>query len=761
MDSEVLNKCWRKVRIVLFLYLSIFARRCSSASTETCDRSVATSGSGADIMVCVRAWSSTALEVTWSPDSGSRSSDLDLGQIKNWVLSVAASQDRRRVISFLSLESSVSRHIVRSLSPNTEYFVFLESVDLNDWYLTMTSRPLAVRTLAIGESRTSPVVKTTTPAKQTETYGGQERVGQGRGGSGEREKTSPPDATHKEGRRKENVSTTETAKEATDQRRRGRERKQTTNPNSVRKTGDSKQSGRTEFQTTKKPIKTSESSVESYRTRKPYEGSGSRRTRESTVEEQKTRQEKVSERRENLNRRTLEPYVPIRLNTVSFSKNLASTTTRSYSENFRSKKTSALPNTRTTVSTTFQPFKDTSMNTSGLNLGNATNQSESRKRGDDAGSRMLWWVLVGCGAGGGLFLVLVLLTLLTKRRKRKCSSFRCPHLEQELSQTSRSSTKLNNVITDDTAKQDKANKVTCSELRNASDNGYTRSPSVSQGRPLPPIMVSTLRDSEQSACRTTASGNITIASYLGQICSGNGAFVDEGREESVYATVGDNLLAPDPARVISIISWGSEFDILEEPKMDVYGNLSSSKSLEKVYGNIDLTYGNMTSSASVVKASQSQPPPPATMLPKLTTAKNAPLNPAEVQSPHPYAVPRRQTSTSSVPNFVAPPPPAVTATSATVTPELLAQLQTLPQLLPPVLQQQHQQQERLALLPGLDLPKEKLQQLVMLLLSSSSETASVGDPATSPGQSNSNAGITEEATSPSYLVPESPFFRKA
>ena len=101
----------------------------------------------------------------------------------------------------------------------------------------------------------------------------------------------------------------------------------------------------------------------------------------------------------------------------------------------------------------------------------------------------------------------------------------------------------------DSSKKKNSSKTT--NLRNISENGYTRSPTNSKSRPLPPIIVSSVSGSVNTADGRTGRGEIT------------GSDTNERQEEGVYATVRHSLVIPDPTRVVSIISWGSEFDILE------------------------------------------------------------------------------------------------------------------------------------------------------------------------------------------------------
>ncbi|GFR78817.1 hypothetical protein ElyMa_004004600 [Elysia marginata] len=782
---------------------------CCGSSNES------TSGSGPGAVVCVSAWSPTSLEVRWSRDT--RSSGSDLSQVKKWILTVAATRDRRRVVSFVTLRSSVSRHIVRALSPNTIYYVFLDSVDWNDWYVTMTSRPIPVRTLAIGESRTTAAVKTTTtttttttstttkststPPKHTEDPAGKGRFGEGSGNGSQRVTPSQtiPNKEEDTGEKNEmrsngknNVRKTETVsgnkqeaevdyrgdsdrranpkttEEAGDEQRRrpNRERETTAaDTTSTRKLevdrgiDRRRQNGQQTTKATRTSVKTTHREEELSRRRRPNSGGDlgkeyrrqeervDQRRREETVD-QRRQEERVDQRRRVINRRTEAPHIPVRPTKPGIvlpSKNTArplrpkTTALRSgrmdpFSSGFKPKNTTTVVSSEPTAASTIESIRQRDVNISEADSGSNGNQSEGRDKGD-AGRRLLWWVLVTCGAGGGLFLALVMITVFTKHRKR---SVKCPHLEQELSQTSRSSSKLNDV-TSGTSRDNpnipsiNVNKPTNSRSYSA-ENGYIRAPSKSQRRPpLPPV--------SENAAKTSA-------------YSMNSA--ERQREElSIYATVGDHLLTPDPARVVSIISWGSEFDILEEPKPGVYGNMSTAKSLDKVYGNLDLTYSNLTSATTMATSTQPQPQPPppssSSSIPAPTTAATTiPAQPDKLTSPHPYAVPRRQTSSSSVPNFLAPPPPP---TSPTYAPQ---------QSFSPSLQQQQQQQQLPTPLPGLDLPKEQLQQLVMLLLSTSSGDTNVDQltPSSPSSPSATNAESTVQPTSPTYLVPKSPLSRK-
>ena len=49
----------------------------------------------------------------------------------------------------------MSRYVFRSLSPGTEYYIFLDSVDKDGWYLTMTKRPITASTLTVEEAKTT------------------------------------------------------------------------------------------------------------------------------------------------------------------------------------------------------------------------------------------------------------------------------------------------------------------------------------------------------------------------------------------------------------------------------------------------------------------------------------------------------------------------------------------------------------------------------------------------------------------------------
>ena len=165
--------------------------------------------------------------------------------------------------------------------------------------------------------------------------------------------------------------------------------------------------------------------------------------------------------------------------------------------------------------------------------------------------------------------------------------------------------------------------------------------------------------------------------------------------------------------------------IPRDPKDTVYGNISDTLNPDKDYGKLDTTYSNLSPTSSLQSPQQSAataPPPSSSSTSSFPRSSELPSNPAnayKVPKPHPYAVPRRQTSsTSLVPQFLAPPPPP-TSPSFSSAFALFHYQQQAPQAeaLSP------EQALAAATLPGLDLPKEKLQQLVMLLLSKSTETA--------------------------------------
>ncbi|RUS72267.1 hypothetical protein EGW08_019968, partial [Elysia chlorotica] len=655
-----------------------------------------------------------------------------------WIVTVAASVDRRRVVSFESLESSLTRHVVKKLARDTQYFVFLDSVDHNDWYLTMIATPIAIRTLA----KEAPVTKTTT--KQTE-----RTIGRGdiKGGNENHRTTSPSWR-----------STTEWRREG-----RGTARSSTTERTRQNKSGSipegTDDSGRrviiTKVKTTVSPTKSTTDRANVVR--RHGSNSGRRMPWATKIpvgdKGREIETDRVDERRKVMNRKTLATQSPERPTLMPRAFSNRTNTGRNYRTTAKPRRISnSLKVTAVELSTVglrvdFIDTGDKIRNRSGAGVDSTEKQLEAKDR-TDAGSRVLWWVLVTSFSSGILFLALTMLVVCTRQCRSRSKAVSCPHMEQELSQTSKSG-----VATSGT----KAN------TRTVAENGYIRSMSVSsaRSRPLPPVSVS-----------ISASGN------QGSACAGERGFTgsdeDHRSEENIYATVGSDLLTLDPTRVVSIISWGSEFDILEESKGTTYSNVTGRGKPQNEYGNLEMTYGNMASTQAASTSQQtSSGGTPSAATPPLPVRDFEKL-----PSPHPYAVPRRQTSVSSVPNFLAPPLPPLSPTisaelfphSHSQTPSQptvskLAQQQQQQQPMSPLLVQPQQQQHQIAPLPGLDLPKEQLQQLVMLLLSN--QTGSRGDSGegipTSSGvdvSSTSSSGISDQPLSPVYLLPGQPSARK-
>ncbi|KAK3774238.1 hypothetical protein RRG08_050745 [Elysia crispata] len=708
-----------RVGSILILCVTILKVHGATADVK-CDRSLSRLESGVDVRVCVRALSPTSLEITWSRDRVS--STADSGQVKHWIVTVAASYDRRRVVSFVSLRSTVARHVVRMLTPGTEYFVFLDSVDYNDWYLTMIPRPIAVRTMSAEETKTT--------VKSTERAGGREpSIGHGRDGY-QRTTTSQTIVSKAEEEKDEWT------------RRRGGKPKRTegelqTTPEVIY--GSKRRGSRKINRTTAIPFKSTSDGADGGRRR----GSSRRETWTAWVpggEEREIRTERIDERKRVINRKTLATQLPRKATKPKIEKTNHSNIRTTPAESERVKTFPGEARSKATVAhtSTFVPMEGSMKEKSGNNSDaeNTKKQTEARDY-NDAGSRVLWWVLITSVSGGVLFLALTMITAWTNRCRRRCKPLSCPHIEHEISQTSRSSSKLNNGGSATNAQNPDS---TNNKPRTIAQNSYTRTPSSLQSRPLPRVLV--------NSPATSASDNIGATCGFGRRNPEGHKLAGYQLEESIYATVGDDLLTPDPARVVSIISWGSEFDILEESKGAMYSNLTAENRPDNEYGNLEMTYCNLLSismSSPPHRIDTTQPTPSSGLVSAAAAAPSS-TNIDKLPSQHPYAVPRRQISTSSIPNFLAPPPPSSSPN-------------TLSKLFPHSQTSQHPasalpQQQQTAPMPGLDLPKEQLQKLVMLLLSKPTESVAGETMPTSPGTSNTNCtGSTDQPTSPTYLVP--------
>ncbi|GFN86358.1 hypothetical protein PoB_001286400 [Plakobranchus ocellatus] len=610
----------------------------AAEAETTCNYSTSTLASDVRFRMCVRVRSASSLEAMWSTNKGSRVKGL--GQVKNWILTISESFDRRRVVSALTLEPRMSRYVVRKLQPDTKYFVFLDSVDESGWYVTMIAQPIAIRTLTLEESR-------------------RKRGKRKKSGNGENKSTSTkvPPATHMT-------------------------HAVTSSSSSGVSALSSKTSSPSEILTTK--------ARQSHRSTRDSSGS-------------------------------LTPVINLRV-----------LSTADPVEPGRGITTEEIRTKTSKEGEDLDPEAD------------VENQSSKGRERGDAGRRLVWWVLVGTGCGLCLILVLSAITVFTHKRQKRSASLRCPHIEQELSQSSRTSTKVNNVVaTSETGNStNNINTSNNNNFRIISENGYARSVSSTRSRPLPPVAEKPSGNSSRSAQPDVNLRNDD--KMQGQ--------TEEGGS-NVYAEVSD-FLTPDPGRIISMISWGSEFDILDEPEDSIYNNLAEPRSLDQVNSNLDTTYSNISPTTVV----PSQPPP----LPSSATATaSASVSVSENLQNQLYSrvskpgLAKRQASTSSMPRFVAPLPPSGT-------PDL-----SLPRSL---LSGQHrdvapssQQQQLATTSPApstspLDLPKEQLQQLVLLLLSQAQISKDVinsssGGGSGGVGGGGDSATGNDQPTTPTYLIP--------